>query len=590
MKNLLKVTGILLLVVFAASCSNGILPNSSFQGSKDNGKCLVNFTIMDVAPIARTILPADPKLGDVTYFEISGKSNRGEILGPKGVTITNGTGTVTLSYALWELTLEAYDNITNKNLLLKASTTIDLTNGAEDISFTLTEKGVDTEGSIDISGTYVDNENLVKSADIALYNITTGLLITTTTSTVNFNDDGNSFTFTETSIAPGEYIIKVVLKDADDNEYAVYSDVVKVAPGKETKGTISITEDLIGSKPTPPEKLMAYLKKYSENDDGKYTVKLVWDDKSDNESEFRLTVTEYAGDGSEVETEEYSLLSSTTSKDLELELGKLYDVTIAAINRINKSNFEADRVARVAAEDVKNPDSTKYTNITEEKINRFFINYNLDGGTYAKSDSESQTGGSIVEYYTYNSSSYPLIVPKEIVEGSDSQEYPIIHKNNTPFVKWVENGDNTSTKKETYDGFENYYVKAIYNKDSIINITIPGYKSLNPDRITCTYGNPEKNCIYDSTDETTVEATLIDAKTPQTLTLTFVPATGEEPVFEDFKIIVNGKQAYASSSNVATDFITTLDYNSGVYSVTAIAREAETGIWYSYTFGIKIAR
>ena len=80
------------------------------------------------------------------------------------------------------------------------------------------------------------------------------------------------------------------------------------------------------------------------------------------------------------------------------------------------------------------------------------------------------------------------------------------------------------------------------------------------------------------------------AKTPQTLTLTFVPATEGQPVFEDFKIIVNGKQVYASSSNVATDFINTINYEPGVYSVTAIAREAETDIWYSYTFGIKIAR
>ena len=80
------------------------------------------------------------------------------------------------------------------------------------------------------------------------------------------------------------------------------------------------------------------------------------------------------------------------------------------------------------------------------------------------------------------------------------------------------------------------------------------------------------------------------AKTPQTLTLTFVTATGEEPVFEDFKILVNGEQVYANSKNVATNFVNTKNYDSGVYSVKAITREAETDIWYSYTFGIKIAR
>ena len=69
MKNVLKVTGILLLVVFAASCSNGILPNSSFQGSEDNGKCLVNFSVNKTISQSRTILPANPKLEDVKYFK-----------------------------------------------------------------------------------------------------------------------------------------------------------------------------------------------------------------------------------------------------------------------------------------------------------------------------------------------------------------------------------------------------------------------------------------------------------------------------------------------------------------------------------------
>ena len=43
MKNFFKVTGIVLLVLFAASCSNGLL-NTTYTGVKDNGKCLVSFS------------------------------------------------------------------------------------------------------------------------------------------------------------------------------------------------------------------------------------------------------------------------------------------------------------------------------------------------------------------------------------------------------------------------------------------------------------------------------------------------------------------------------------------------------------------
>ena len=42
MKNLLKVTGIVLLVLMIGSCSNGLL-STTYTGQNDNGKCVVTF-------------------------------------------------------------------------------------------------------------------------------------------------------------------------------------------------------------------------------------------------------------------------------------------------------------------------------------------------------------------------------------------------------------------------------------------------------------------------------------------------------------------------------------------------------------------
>ena len=118
MKNFFKITGIVLLVLFAASCSNGLL-NTTYTGVKDNGKCLVSFNVTNFAN-ARTILPDALKIEDIDHFTIEGKSNKGEVLTETEVDIdATGEGKVTLSYSLWKLTLKAYD--ANDQLLLQGT-------------------------------------------------------------------------------------------------------------------------------------------------------------------------------------------------------------------------------------------------------------------------------------------------------------------------------------------------------------------------------------------------------------------------------------------------------------------------------------
>ena len=586
MKNFFKVTGIVLLVLFAASCSNGLL-NTTYTGVKDNGKCLVSFSITNFASNSRTILPGALEIDDIHHFTIEGKSNKGEVLTETEVTIdATGEGKVTLSYSLWKLTLKAYD--ANDQLLLQGTSTPDLTNGAAAILFTLTEKDVTTPGSVKLSGTFEDQYNLIDTVVCGVYNITTGIVVDEKATTEVTN---KAFSYEKTGLLPGEYVFKVILKKGTE-EYAVWSDVVKVAPGQETlTDDILITQDVIGTKPDKPANLMAYLINNSENDDGTYKVKLTWEDKSSNESKFVVTLKEYSAVDTEdatVDPKTFDILASTETTTLELKLGKLYDVSIAAVNRINKNDFEDDKLERVAATgNADDPDDPSYTTkaITSTRINRFKIEYILDGGKYITSATESQTGGVLVDYHTYSETT-PVTLKTINEYDETSPTYPTLIKGNFPFVKWIE--ANASTTVTSYPGFTNYSVKAVYNQDSVINVEIPGYKTLDASRILCTYG--ETTDATQTTCYNGTTSTPIDGTTEQVLTLTIAEATDDQPVFDEYKILVQGNIVYTGSSNVAKAFTNTKDYESGTYILTACAKDSETGIWYSYTFGITIQR
>lgn len=223
----------------------------------------------------------------------------------------------------------------------------------------------------------------------------------------------------------------------------------------------------------------------------------------------------------------------------------------------------------------------------QQDINRFKIEYILDGGKYITSATESQTGGVLVDYHTYSETT-PVTLKTINEYDETSPTYPTLIKGNFPFVKWIVANDTTSTEVTSYDGFTNYSVKAVYNQDSVINVEIPGYKTLDASRILCTYGettDATQTTCYDGTTSTPIDGT-----TEQVLTLTIAEATADQPVFDEYKILVQGNIVYTGSSNVAKAFTNTKDFESGTYILTACAKDSETGIWYSYTFGITIQR
>ena len=599
MKNFFKVTSIILLVLFAASCSNGLLSTAYNSQTNDNGKCLVSFSITNF-PNARTILPTDPEESMITKFKISGTSGRGETYNAE--LSSSDERVMVLSYALWDLILEAYDSA--DNLILKGRTIQDLSNGASSpISFTLSEKGVDTKGDVTLSGTYTDLATPVVDYTISgLYDIHTGELVTGTTENQETAAGTFSYSTTGLKLAPGEYIFKVQLMGkgedgeiggGDDVQYGVWSDVVKVAPGRTTtKADIAIPASVLGSLPAKPEDLMAYLVDDSENNDETYKVNLKWTDISNNETHFLIKVYEYSDKDTKIDdvVAEYKVLSSITETEIDLKLGKLYDVTIEAVNRLGSSTA-VDRVTATAGE----TGETAYEFTSDDanyRINRFKITYDLDGGLY--DNGTTQTQHNVVNYHTYGAT------PVTLLQHGVGD---ITIKNGAnPLQNWVKSDDSSAvtdadgvTDGIQYDGFENLAVTAVYDLSYEFEVTLPEYAKyeLPADNITVKLGEAVQtitaNAIADAFDVSTVNGGNKDI----VLTIAETNATDATIEYDEFKVILVGGNKTSSlpiDLNGNTYTINTKNLDSGNYIMVAIAKAKDTNDWYSYSFSFTIAR
>ena len=580
MKNLLKVTGIVLLVLMIGSCSNGLL-STTYTGQNDNGKCVVTFNISKEIT-SRMILPTAPALGMVDHYTLSGKSGRGESFENQTLTVSGTTGKYTLSYSQWNLTLKAYDAANNQ--LFQAETFIDLTYGTRVVNFTLSEVGVETVGSVDLSGTFEDPEDAVTKVKTGVYDINTHELIGDLT--VADATTQKEFSFEKADLAPGEYVFKVHLVkviDGQEKELAIWSDVVRVAPGRATVAEINIG-DILGSKPTAPENLQAFLVKDSAKANGTYKVRLNWEDKSDNEVKFNIYINEYSSlteVGAALPLIEK--LCSTTSTEIELDTGKLYDIKISAANYVG----ESDKVLRIAATIPDGDTNVSYAYKIESnaRINLKKIAYDLRGGTYTNLASDAdpfgvETGstksGTLYEYKVFEGAQISLVT----IDNSNNK----LELGTQAFKHWAKSADTTKAEIETTEDWKNLSLAAIYDEDASIEIGIEGYKELAKERVTCKVG--EDSVIYDSTAAAPVK---IDATSAKNIVITITPTgADDEPVFEEFKVVIDGIIYSLDAENVFS--INTRELETGMYTVTACAKEATTNDWYSYQFKIYIAR
>ena len=598
MKNFFKITSLILLVLFAASCSNGLLSTAYNSQTNDNGKCLVSFSITNFASNSRTILPTDPEESMIKYYKISGTSGRGETYTDEEL-LPSEDKVMVLSYALWDLTLEAYD--TNDNLILKGRTIQDLSNGASaPITFTLSEKGVDTKGDVTLSGNYTDLATPVVDYTISgLYDIHTGELVTGTTEKQEETAGNFSYSTTTLTLAPGEYIFKVQLMGKgedgtigsnDDVQYGVWSDVVKVAPGRTTTKTdIVIPASVLGSLPTDPSNLMAYLVDDSENNDETYKVNLKWKDNSNNETHFLIKVYEYSDKDTKIDAvvAEYQVLSSITETEIDLKLGKLYDVTIEAVNRLG-SSAALDRVTATDAE----TGETAYEFASADanyRINRFKITYDLDGGSY--NDGTITTQNNVVNYHTYGAT--PVTLLQNDVDGGIT-----IKNGENPLQNWVKSDDSSDVDTDAgtdgiqYNGFANLAVTAVYDLSYEFTVTLPEYAKyeLPAGNITLTFGGDAQTIAANAI----ANAFNVSAGNKDIL-LTIAETNADDATikYDEFKVILVGGNKTSSlpiDLNGNTYTINTKNLDSANYIMVAIAKEIDTNDWYSYSFSFTIAR
>lgn len=580
MKNFLKITGIVLLVIFAASCSNGLLQTTFNNEANDNGQCLVSFSITDILPHSRTIMPDNLVFDDIEYYEIEGTSTRGKTLALQEVEITSGKGEIVIDYAPWTLTLHAYNNETEKKELLRATTFVDLTYGAAEIKFQLKEDGVTTQGSMEITVKYPElTPNKVDFVSVKLVDkVTNEVLHHESGLTAGPAVDGNfsvTYNYGGNEIAPGDYGILVELVNdgddtsitTDDRVVATVPETVQVSPGRPTTGTITITEDQMSKKPNAPTDVMAYLKDNSEDaENGTYTVQVQWKrDALKNESHYAIEVHELAAVGAALsETtlkETLKTFPTNTSYDLTLDLGKLYEIQVYAVNGLG----ESDKTLRVSATGTV-ADHTAFATTDDYRINRYMIKYDLNGGTYNASTNN------YVKYYSNSDGEITLLDCANVTKDTE------------PAQKWIpaNTSDENTAAVTTYTGYENYFVKAVYTKSSGFDVELPYYNNydLTADRISCTVGGTPIDVA--TAKDTAYE---IDVSVDVDIVIALKDGTNTTE-YDDFRVIANGQTFEGTSCTINTSIFK--DYKE--YTLLVEAREKSSNKWYSYTIKIKIVQ
>lgn len=378
-------------------------------------------------------------------------------------------------------------------------TTADLRNGGTTINFTLTTKGVSTEGNVDLSCniTPAADKAEIKKIKLGLYDMFTNAVVKEQELTgASITKDGSgkyTFKYNETDIAPGTYNFKVYFYNDADTEIGFYSDLLVVAPGNITAATVDIP-DIIQKTPDAPTDLCAYYVDGSEKG-SEYNVKLTWTDNATNEEYYVITVKEYTSN-TDTTPEDYkilgiendadtnkevftsspvyvsgSVLSNSTEAVIKLTTGKLFDVSIKAVNAIGES-ADCTRTADPTAE-------TGCTAVASaDKISKTKITYSFAGKTLTK-DTETYIG-TYVEYQSWKNDTTALTLLAnptingwtawKTTNGTEATEHNS-WKDETFYARFITNSTVTFNI-ETYSQFDAGDVTiSVNNGDTVSNNT-----------------------------------------------------------------------------------------------------------------------
>ncbi len=448
---------------------------------KNDPKCLSTVKIDESSSISRQINPDPFTAGVFSKITLSGKSNYGNTLAEVELTFTDGKAQVALEYAIWELTLKAYKTIGGTDqIVLMGKNTADLTNGGTDISFKLTTSNVTTGGYVDLECIYPESTTSISKIKAGLYNLFTDKAIcekeidstdiTTDAGSCTFN-----FTETTTAINPGTYTYKVVFyTTGTDTKVGLWSDILLIAPGNTTAKTVNIPP-VITEKPDSPSNLCAYYVDDTETN-GYYNVKLTWEDNSSNEEYYVITINEYDSYGAAavlykelgtteetatnkevfVSSQEYvsgSILANNTEVELKLPTGKLFDVSIKAVNSVGSS----DEVTRT---EVPATIANCTSVAANDKITKTMLTYNFSGKNLTI-DSNTYFN-SYTEYKSWK---------------NDTTEFTLLDSTLINECKgWTETTSETAPVVTDYESYKDKIFYAKFTADSNIDYTIEEYQ------------------------------------------------------------------------------------------------------------------
>lgn len=581
-------TPLLVLIMFLVGCAN-IEGNGTYIDNTVGEKCELSIML---GSGVRSILPEEFNGSDL-FYTLEGKSVRGNILAATPLNFDPDTNEakIPLEYDTWELTLIAYKDAEHTLPVLKGFRVVDLTNGETLIHFDLKTYDLTTLGEIALSGNFVDEEDAVTKYVMTLKNFETDAIIEERP--VEHTGNGTEeypFTFAKQNLLPGTYLfavkfIKETTKNGNtvEDQIGYWSEIVVVDAGNDTtKDDILI--DVIMRKPAVPTNLQALLIEDSKSKD-RYNVKLTWNDESDNEENFVITVKEYADETDLVGTEyrildetfiendirvDGSLLSGNTSCIISLPTGRLFDVVIQAENSIGISA----ECTRVDATDTTGFIGYKASN----KINLMNITYNLNGGKLDLAADLSKSN-EYVEYYIYEGTNIPLLEIKD-PEGA---AYPKLTRNNNPWLRWATPEDpNTPVTTAT---FKNVYVKAIYDQTFIISYSIEGYEDLARERVIATYDDATTQGTVETIEAKNVK---IDRSTEKLITIGIKAAATGETEYSKFKLKIDQNTITENETMEFTISTTDESLTLGTHTVMVCAYDETIDQWFSHIFAITI--
>lgn len=662
-------------ITLFASCSNIALDDASVQSSESSDKCVLTISYDDLEGMlsentvnknVRTIDPGKYTKGANTTFKIEGTSARklklkiGETEaadGLYGISFdSENKATLALDYDVWYLTLHAYEN---DHEVLRGVTTVDLNKAVPQISFTLSSKGVTSNGGLSLTVTGITSA--VKSYTAGLYDINTDeCKYLLGDADVVAADISTGITFTQTvdatpvtEFAPGSYIFKFIpynavkpAAGADDTreDLTPYSDVITIAPARTTTASVALS---IMQVPAAPTGFSVSLVDASEADkDDYYTVRLNWTDNSDNEENFVLRI--YEADGTEADAEAvtveskliatfdkvedlnhnvYKFMSdnnpyyvketlgmSTTTCDVKLKTGTLYEMTLAAKNRAGVS-----AVCTRTLEPGDNPKFGKKRTDTEGnvitdadgneeydlyRINRQKITYNYMGGTRTIGTNKADGTGEDTEstdlnkvvYRTYDGTAYTLMTIAGTGYAVDDTSTPDVDEatntdkliyNDHPWSMWTDL-PNAGSQVTTIAAnvFADKMVYASYNKNVNVKYTVTDeYRTLDvswsctADGATADTTNNKLELNVTSTPTVTGENivfNIADTYTPYPTADNPTPAPVAITSCDKIIIIINGGKPIIRDNPVksGSNYPYTLNLNnfrtSGVYNITVI--------------------